>query len=107
MMQLEMLQYKFQATQKCKVDRAMNGFEAFDLVNSKFNAEPQQFYDLILLDLHMPISDGYEACKKIYQLFNKESMFSHSESQIIISEVSKLGVNGRKPKDKIIKMNFL
>ena len=76
-MQLEMLVYKFQKTEKCKVDKALNGFEALDLVNQKFNKEPQQFYDLILLDLHMPITDGYEACKKIYQLFNKESMFSH------------------------------
>ena len=40
MMQLEMLAYKFQSTTKCKVDKAQNGFDAFEQVISKFNAEP-------------------------------------------------------------------
>ena len=34
----------------------------------------------------MPISDGYEACKKIFSLFNKEKMFSHLESLIQIND---------------------
>ena len=69
--------YLFESSLKCKVDQAQNGFEAFEFVVKKFNAEPQQFYDLVLLDLNMPISDGYETCKKIIKLFNKNSIFSH------------------------------
>ena len=68
-MQLEVLSYKFENTLKCEVDKAENGFEVFENVISKFNADPQEFYDLIILDLHMPIMDGFEACKKISDLF--------------------------------------
>lgn len=68
-MQLEVLSYKFESTLKCEVDKAENGFEVFENVISKFNADPQEFYDLIILDLHMPIMDGFEACKKISDLF--------------------------------------
>ena len=64
-MYLEMLSYKFQNTNKCTVDKAINGEEALELVKSNYNAEPKSFYDLILLDLKMPICDGFEACKQI------------------------------------------
>ena len=37
-MQLEMLAFKFEKT--CQVDRAQNGFEAFERVMVKFNEEP-------------------------------------------------------------------
>ena len=57
-----MLSYKFQNTNKCTVDKAINGEEALELVKSNYNAEPKSFYDLILLDLNMPICDGFEAC---------------------------------------------
>ena len=57
-----MLSYKFQSTNKCRVDKATNGEEALELVKSNYNAEPKSLYDLILLDLNMPICDGFEAC---------------------------------------------
>lgn len=41
-----------------KVDIANNGKEAIEVLN-------QKVYDLILLDLHMPVMDGYETCRKI------------------------------------------
>ena len=62
MMQLAIMTHMFENTQKCEVDQAQNGFEAFENVAAKFNSDPQEFYDLIVLDLNMPISDGYEAC---------------------------------------------
>ena len=34
----------------------------------------------------MPISDGYETCEKIIQLFNKNNMFSHEKSIILAGE---------------------
>ena len=37
---LEMISFKFDQTKKCKIDQAQNGFEAFDYVIKKFNAEP-------------------------------------------------------------------
>ena len=58
---------------KCidKVDQATNGKEAVDLVklNENKNKGKSLYYDLILLDLDMPICDGYEACSKIKQFY--------------------------------------
>ena len=37
-MQLWAISYKFEATGKCNVEQAVNGFEAFEMVKNKFNA---------------------------------------------------------------------
>ena len=60
-----------------RIDEAMNGQEALDLVmlnEVNFAKGKERLYDLIFLDLGMPIKDGYEACeliKKHYELINK------------------------------------
>jgi len=46
-----------------RVDTANNGQEAIDRVN-----EEDRVYDLILMDVNMPILDGYEATRVIKQL---------------------------------------
>ena len=45
----------------CVVDQAKDGREAVE----KFSREPQDFYDAILMDIHMPVMDGYEAARTI------------------------------------------
>jgi len=45
-----------------RTDHAINGQEAVDLVM-------QNEYDLVLMDLNMPVMDGYEATKQIKQRF--------------------------------------
>lgn len=47
-----------------KVDSASNGEEAYDLVLSN----PLNYYNLILMDIEMPIMDGYLATKKIREI---------------------------------------
>ena len=42
-------------------ETAMNGKEALD----KFEASPQGYYDLILMDVQMPVMNGYEATRRI------------------------------------------
>lgn len=52
------------------VDTAINGQCAYELVlQSKQNKK--KMYDLIVMDLNMPVTDGFEACDKISKLYNK------------------------------------
>lgn len=51
-----------------RIDEAMNGQEALDLVvqNERgYALGRERMYDLIFLDLGMPILDGYQACELI------------------------------------------
>ena len=47
------------------IDSANNGQEALDLVRVNERSTRKRYYDLIFLDLNMPIKDGYDACKAI------------------------------------------
>ena len=52
----------------CIIEEAENGMVAVEkLVNSKAG-----YYDLILMDIQMPIMNGYEAVSKIRTIENKE-----------------------------------
>jgi CheY-like chemotaxis protein len=61
-----------------KIDTASNGQEALELVikNEKEYLTTGKFtYDLIFLDLDMPIKDGFQACEDIlnfYQSLRRE-----------------------------------
>ena len=59
-----------------KIESAKNGFEAFKKVQDALQKDPREFFDLVILDLSMPIMDGYEAAKKIKELYNKDCMFN-------------------------------
>ena len=48
-----------------RIDEAANGQEALELVKRTMQDSTVGTYDLILLDLDMPIMDGYTACEKI------------------------------------------
>jgi CheY-like chemotaxis protein len=60
---------------KFEIDVACDGKEAVEqyeqnLVKECFNSECERFYKLIIMDIGMPIKDGYEASKEIFQIQN-------------------------------------
>ena len=65
-----------------KVDVAINGLEAVNHVRAIK-------YDLILMDLHMPLMDGFEATKKIRE-FNKETPIIGLSADVMTESVSSL-----------------
>jgi CheY-like chemotaxis protein len=58
-----------------EVTTAINGHQAFELLSKTMD------FDLVVLDLHMPISDGYETCANIVKLYNEEKIFGADNSQ--------------------------
>ena len=57
---------------QCQIEykEAINGLEALQQVQKK-NSKSLEF-DFILLDLNMPIMNGFEACKQIKQFYDQE-----------------------------------
>jgi CheY-like chemotaxis protein len=56
-----------------KIDEANNGQEALDMVMHNEKAFAQgtgnRFYDMVFLDLNMPIKNGFEACEMIQMFY--------------------------------------
>ena len=52
-----------------QVDTAMNGQEAVD----RFCEKPEGFYQLILMDVQMPVMDGYSATRTLRALSRKDA----------------------------------
>lgn len=69
-----------------KVDVAINGLEAV-------NHARAIKYDLILMDLHMPLMDGFEATKKIRE-FNKDTPIIGLSADVMTESASSLQTIG-------------
>jgi CheY-like chemotaxis protein len=57
------------------VVNARNGHEAYESVLKNIK-NPEEMFDLIILDLQMPIANGYEACQNILKLYKERNMFA-------------------------------
>lgn len=49
------------------IDLASNGQEAYECVRENESSMSERKYDMIFIDLEMPIKNGYQACAIIKQ----------------------------------------
>lgn len=61
--------YELLTAKQAQVDCAENGKEALDA----FEQSPPGYYQLILLDIHMPVMDGLDACRLIRRSTHPDS----------------------------------
>lgn len=59
------------------IDVAQNGLEAIQIVASK----PSDFFDVIILDIDLPIMDGLETCDRIFDIFQAQLLQKQSSSE--------------------------
>ena len=57
-----------------KVSKAKNGQEAYEKVKQTID-DTEDMFDLVVLDLNMPIANGYEALTNIKKLFSQPKLF--------------------------------
>ena len=66
---------KFEKQLELQIDKASNGLEAFSMFKEYLLSSQCQFlcplssYKLIIMDLNMPVMDGFEASEKILRCF--------------------------------------
>ena len=55
-----------------EVQKNMHEFYEFDVTMEGHSLKEQpRHFDAIIMDLNMPIMDGYKACKKILQIYKE------------------------------------
>lgn len=77
-----------------KIDQAANGQEALDLViqNEQNSPEGEHAYDMIFLDLNMPIKNGFEACQLIQNFYNYHKLKETNEEHLELQWLNDLNI---------------
>jgi two-component system, sensor histidine kinase and response regulator len=79
------MQQIFYILQKAKVSVscAINGLEALEAIQAQSR---DQKFDFIILDLNMPILDGYEAAKKIIDHYEEHDKLVSLSNSVNLGE---------------------
>jgi len=57
-----------------QVEGAQNGQIAFEKVQNSMK-NTKTMFDLIIMDINMPVCGGFEACQNIIKLYNRVKLF--------------------------------
>lgn len=88
------------------VQTAQNGFQVLQYVKQSIQSQEtrggkqNRLYNLILLDLDIPLSDGFETCTKIRNLFNDSRQVIYHSQQLFLDDqpvVQEVPLNQLKP----------
>lgn len=78
----------------CLCDFAANGLEALEMVKISLKDSKKKEYEFILMDLEMPVMNGYESIKEIKNLNNSLPIIAYSSVTNAQEKVLKAGANG-------------
>ena len=94
-MQLYCLRSLFKLV-KFDISLARNGFQAVEMTKARLQQIVNPDFDLIVLDINMPIMNGMDACRSILKLYNEFGVFS------VPKAASSRNLNGDMEKEKSI-----
>lgn len=65
------------------IESILNEFDIYDIVKADnglvaYEKSLQQKFDMIIMDIQMPVMNGLEAGKKIMEHYNQRGFMSHS-----------------------------
>ena len=78
------------------VETAINGHEAFEQFQAALIC-PRKRFDLVVLDLSMPVTDGFEACKQIQKTLQSKQVIAVKST--CHKDLSKINIMGSSSKD--------
>lgn len=72
------------------VDAAENGLQGFQRYKEYYN-RTQQYYDLVISDIHMPLMDGIELTAELYNMNENQPIIilsAHQESEYLLALIN-------------------
>ena len=82
-----------------EVHVAQNGFQALQMIKAidYSTIKMSEIYSFVLMDLHMPVLDGWDSCKKIKSFFESNKLVKLETNNNESSSILELELSNFKP----------